>query len=176
MRLANSHTLFAETAELGRFPIEFTVTVEEYEQRFPCPKEVIFKAKLESRHSSHIDPVEQPSFRAWYIDERSEIHVEDVRKGCLLPHQNFSALVFLDFRRLVPTAKTIYLANVLERHTENLIKKCLSGELHNPMDKVVDSGPLIKALLRAGFHNIHGVREGSSAYIGLRAQVPNNAL
>ena len=117
-----------------------------------------------------------PFICAWFNSQQYELHVESILKGYLIPNQRFASTTFSHFLHLVPTAKSIYLANVLHKKTADLIIKSLSGGIPATiLDDMEDPGSLVKALLSAGLSRITAVREGNSAFIGLRAYSIENA-
>lgn len=162
----------AEAKSIGCFSIQLAVHLNSHNHWQSRADFEIHATSTESaKILSQLSPTERPLFRAWYIDRNRELHIEEIRRNCLLRGQGFANWVFESFCQLVPSAMTIYLANVTHPPTANLIQKALSTNPLAELDNEPNPGPLIKALLSSGFRNVLPVREGHSAYIGLRATV-----
>jgi hypothetical protein len=161
----------AETESIGRFGIQLSIHLSS--DYGPWQSRADFQIHATSSDTtkaiSFLSANELPSLRAWYIENSRELHIEEIRRNCLLPGQGFASWVFESFCHLAPSATTIYLANVVHGPTASLIREALSTSPPRVLDDQPTPGPLIKALLRSGFRNIQPVREGLSSYIGLRA-------
>ena len=115
-----------------------------------------------------ITSLEQPKLEASLF--KDEINISNIRKGCVISGQGFAANIFADCYRLVPTAKTIRLYNVMSANLQDLILNSTPNEI---LDHHANRNVLIKSLLKAGFSNVVGFRDPSySSFFSLRALVP----
>lgn len=114
-----------------------------------------------------------PTLSAKFFGSRNEIQIDTISKGCLHAGQAFIASTITQIRELAPSAKTIYLANVMHLETTEIIRRALARNDGLALDCETSPGPLIRGILKSGGSHVFAVKEGNSGYIGLRASLLN---
>ncbi len=137
-----------------------------------------FRSWDRTKFTFKIDPLESdleadnyPILTAFYKPVECEIQVERIDKKGVCAGQCLAAKTFSELIALVPDARSIYIANVEQKHTLQIIERALVSSLTIVLDNISDPGPLIKGLLGAGCRRIRPFREKQSSYVGLKAEI-----